>query len=158
MGQSGGQDLRKLLFQLFPQNRRRFPHVGRDEEFFVVLQVDHEAGGNEALVREHKPPYALPRGPGVDDVRGFPVLEQRGIGQHIRKSSRGESRVWNRGQAVPAVGHRDDAIVTGINQSVGKARDMIEAVGGEVAVVGEENVHASRGPEAADRLRKLNRI
>ena len=124
----------------------RFAGVGLDEVAFAVFEVDDDAGGcrEESLVGEDELADAFARGPGVDEIGGAGVGEEAGFGEELVVGRGDKQRDTDRGNRFGAGGHGDDAGVAGGAEGVGEAGDVVEAVGGEVAVVDEEDVHEER--------------
>lgn len=116
-------------------------HVGFHEELLVILQVNHEPGGGELLVSENKTTDDFARCPGVNDVRGPPIGKQSGLLEKFIKGRGTEFRLGHDRQGFLPIRHRDDAGVAGLGQPARKARDVVDAVGREVAVVDEQDVH-----------------
>ena len=93
-----------------------------------------------ALVGDSELPNAFARSPGVDEVGAPAIGEKGGPGERFVVGGGDEQRIGDVLQRLLAV--RDDyhAGVAGGAEGVREAADMVEAVGGEVAVVDEEDV------------------
>ena len=129
------------------QLRQGFSRETLEQEFLVVLQVhDHPGGdGQLPLIGKDELAHHLTRGPGVDDIGGTAIRENTGIGQHLGKRGRDKEGAGNDGESLPARRHGDDARVAAGAKHIGETTDVVQAVGGEIAVIDEEDVHAAAG-------------
>ena len=124
-----------------------FAGVGFEEEALVILEVDDEAGrgGGGALVGEGELADALARGPSVDEVGGAAVGEEAGAGEEFGVGGGDEKRGREMGDGLFVLRDGDDADVAGGAEGVGETSDVVQAIGGKIAVVNEEDVHAKKG-------------
>jgi hypothetical protein len=127
-----------------------FAGVGFEEEVLVVLEMNQEAGGGGAegergaLVGDRKFADAFARGPRVDEVGGFAVGEEAGAREEFGVGGGDEQRRRDVREGLFVFGDGDNAGVAGGAEGVGETTDVVQAVGGKVAVIDEEDVHASR--------------
>jgi hypothetical protein len=135
--------------------RERLAGEAFEEKVFVVLEVNDETrvrcrarvrrrygGERGALVGEGELPHAFARRPGVDQVGGAAVGKEIGPRERFVVGGGDEQRVGDVLQRLLALRHGHHAGVAGGGKRVRESADVIEAVGGEVAVVDEEDVHA----------------
>ncbi len=117
--------------------------VARDQELLVVLQVDDQPGGarRAALVGDDELAHAFPGRPRVDDVGGPAPREYPRLREDLVAERGDERRVLERGERVLAVGDRHGAGVALLPERLGKAPDVVQAVGRVIAVIDEEDVH-----------------
>jgi hypothetical protein len=80
----------------------------------------------------------------VNHVRGFSVGKQSRPGERLFVRGGDEQRARDVREGLFPCRNGDDARMTGGTQRVRKPADVIQAVGGEVAVVDEEDVHWRR--------------
>ncbi len=112
----------------------------------VVLEVDDEAGGFFllALVSDDEAADALARGPGVDEIGGAAVEEADLAGENLGVGAGNKKGGGDGREGILAIGDGDEAGVTGGGEGGSEAADVVKAVGGEVAVIDEEDVHARK--------------
>ncbi len=142
----------ELLIELgrrdLAQFGERLAGVALEKEVLVILEVDQEAGGvlgdavseRGALVGDRELADALAGRPGMDQVGGLAVGENSGALEQLLVRGGDEQRVRDVLQRLLAVGDRDNTGMTGGAERISEAADVVEAVGGEVAVVDEEDV------------------
>ena len=137
----------------------RLARVGFDEVALVVLEVDEDAGGSGegALVGEDELADTFAGRPSVDHIGGAGVGKKAGFGEEFVVGGRDKQRFANGGDRGFAGGDRDDAGVAGGAEGVGEAGDVVEAVGGEVAVVDEEDIHGGAKSYGRNGWRRLCR-
>ena len=125
-----------------------FAGVGFEEEALVVFEVDQEAGGGGteqeggALVGDGEFADAFARGPGVDEFGGFAVGEETGAGEEFGVGGGDEEGRGDVRDGLLVLGDSDDTGVAGGAEGVRETTDVVQAVGGKVAVIDEEDVHA----------------
>ena len=134
-----GSGQRRLL-----KGRVGLAGVAFEEVSFVVLEVDENArrGGDGALIGEDEFAHALPWSPGVDEIGGAGVGEESRLAECFFIRGRHKQRVAQVSDGVLARRNHHDAGMAGRAKRVGEAPDVVQAVGGKIAVVDEEDVHA----------------
>ena len=137
----------------------RLARVGLDEVALAVFEMDENASGSGegALVGEDELADAFAGRPSVDHIGGAGVGKQAGFGEEFVVGGRYKQRVADGGDRSFAGRDRDDAGVAGGAEGVGEAGDVVEAVGGEVAVVDEEDIHGGAKGYGRDDGRGLSR-
>ena len=139
--------------------RERLARVGLDEVALAVFEMDENAGGSGegALVGEDELADAFAGRPSVDHIGGAGVGKQAGFGEEFVVGGRDKQRLADGGDRGFTGRDRDDAGVAGGAEGVGEAGDVVEAVGGEVAVVDEEDIHGGAKGYGRDDGRGLSR-
>src|SRR5690606_32196012 len=92
-------------------------------------------------------PDGLAGRPRVQHIGGPAVEKLHPLLEHLVERGGREERVRDNADRLLLDGHRHDARVAARAQGVGEASDVVEAVGREVAVVDEEDVHVKRTRE-----------
>jgi hypothetical protein len=130
-----------------------FAGKGFEEVVFVVLEVDDYPGGGGAeskggaLVGNGELAHALAGRPRVDEIGGLPVGKESRQGEEFGVRRRDEKRGGNVRDGFLVLGDRDDAGLAGGAERVRETTDVVQAIGGKVAVVDEEDIHAVRDSE-----------
>ncbi len=103
-----------LVRGLGAEGGERFSRVSLDQEALVVLKVDDEPGGlgEEALVGEDELADAFAGRPRVDQVGGFAVGKQAGLGEEFIGRRGDEQWIVDGADRVLALRDGDDARVT----------------------------------------------
>ena len=74
----------------------------------------------------------------MNHIRGATIGKERGLAEQFCIGGSSKARREDGGQARKTVRHRDDAIVSRFSQGSSEPGQVIDTVGGEVAVVYEE--------------------
>ena len=112
---------------------------------FVVFQMNDQFGRNFHQQAEAKTPDQFARGPGVEDMGWLPI-EHPGVLQDLGVGKDGNLLVGVILARVVQPGHANSCIVSHPAQILGIRSNMHHAVGGEISVMDEEDIHYNRPP------------
>ncbi len=109
----------------------------------VILEVHEQSGGliDTRLVRNDKFSDDLAWRPRVNDICAAPIWKGERTLEQVVEQSRDELGLPNRADGRFALRHCDDTRVAASCQRVGKARNVVETIAREIAVVDEKNIH-----------------